>query len=453
MLRVIRNHRRAAHGEASGYEGLSVLPVVLDAANCPDQRLIEAAKRAWDLALKLGEEHGYRNAQATVIAPTGTIGLVMDCDTTGIEPDFALVKYKKLAGGGYFKIINRTVPDALKTLGYAPGEIEEMVRYVVGHGTLRGAPGINHQTLKAKGFSDLALEAAEKAFGTAFDIRFVFNKYTARRRLLPRARLHRSRIERADLRHADGTRLHQAGIRARQHLRLRCDDPGRRAVPEGRASAGVRLRQSLRQESASAPSRSRAISASWRRRRASSPAPSPRPSTMPNRSTVEACKDAYMLSWRLGVKANALYRDGSKLSQPLSSSVLGDDDAVEEIIEATPAARHPWSRSGSSERIIERVVEKVAENERERLPERRKGYTQKAIVGGHKVYIRTGEYESGKLGEIFIDMHKEGAAIPQPDEQLRDRDLDRVAIRRAARGICRGLHLHPLRAERHRRGQ
>src|SRR5262249_41952727 len=118
MLRVIRNHRRAAYGQKDGYEKLSTAPVPLDHAACPDARLVEAAQRAWDRAIELGQQHGYRNAQATVIAPTGTIGLVMDCDTTGIEPDFALVKFKKLAGGGYFKIINQAVPEALQTLGY-----------------------------------------------------------------------------------------------------------------------------------------------------------------------------------------------------------------------------------------------------------------------------------------------------------------------------------------------
>jgi ribonucleoside-diphosphate reductase alpha chain len=411
MLRVIRNHRRAAHGEASGYEGLSVLPVVLDAANCPDQRLIEAAKRAWDLALELGEAHGYRNAQATVIAPTGTIGLVMDCDTTGIEPDFALVKYKKLAGGGYFKIINRTVPDALKTLGYQPGEIEEMVRYVVGHGTLRGAPGINHQTLKAKGFTDVALDAVEKATATAFDVRFIFNKYTLGEGfcrdalgfteaelneptfdMLTSLGFTKAEYEVANTFACGAMTLEGAPFLKDEHLPVfDCANPCGKI---GKRSLSVESH--IRIMAAAQSFISGAISKTI---------------NMPNRSTVEACKDAYMLSWRLGVKANALYRDGSKLSQPLASSVLGDDDQVEEIVEATPAARAPMVAERIVERVIERVIEKVAENERERLPERRKGYTQKAIVGGHKVYIRTGEYESGKLGEIFIDMHKEGAAF------------------------------------------
>ena len=178
MLRVIRNHRRAAYGETTGYEDLSINPVPLKAADCPDPEMIEAAKRAWDSALKLGETNGYRNAQATVIAPTGTIGLVMDCDTTGIEPDFALVKFKKLAGGGYFKIINRVVPEALKTLGYNQAQINDIIGYAVGHGTLAGSNALSHNSLRVAGFGDAQIDAVEKALESAFDIKFAFNKWT-----------------------------------------------------------------------------------------------------------------------------------------------------------------------------------------------------------------------------------------------------------------------------------
>ncbi|MBM3560360.1 MAG: adenosylcobalamin-dependent ribonucleoside-diphosphate reductase, partial [Alphaproteobacteria bacterium] len=178
MLRVIRNHRRAAHGEAGGYEGLPIPPVPLDRANCPDTALATAAATAWDRALALGEAHGYRNAQATVVAPTGTIGLVMDCDTTGIEPDFALVKFKKLAGGGYFKIINRMVPSALATLGYDRAAIDAIGRYAVGHGTLAGAPAINADSLRARGFGDKEIAAVENGLASAFHIRFAFNKWS-----------------------------------------------------------------------------------------------------------------------------------------------------------------------------------------------------------------------------------------------------------------------------------
>jgi ribonucleoside-diphosphate reductase alpha chain len=178
MLRVMRNHRAAAYGKTEGYEAVNVNPVALDHANCPDKRLVELAKQSWDEALTLGEAHGYRNAQATVIAPTGTIGLVMDCDTTGIEPDFALVKFKKLAGGGYFKIINRSVPAALETLGYTSSQIEEIVAYAVGHGTLGQAPGVNHTSLIGHGFGPAEIEKVEAALPSAFDIRFVFNQWT-----------------------------------------------------------------------------------------------------------------------------------------------------------------------------------------------------------------------------------------------------------------------------------
>ncbi|TXH35615.1 MAG: vitamin B12-dependent ribonucleotide reductase [Rhodospirillaceae bacterium] len=410
MLRVIRNHRRAAYSETEGYEKLSVKPVPLDAANCPDQELITAAKRAWDKALELGELFGFRNAQATVIAPTGTIGLVMDCDTTGIEPDFALVKYKKLAGGGYFKIINRTVPVALQTLGYSESEIAEITAYAVGHGTLSGAPVINHESLKAKGFTSAPLQAVEKALASAFDIRFVFNKYTLGEEFcktvlkLTDAQLNDPTFDllgtlgfsKADI---EGTNTYVCGamtLEGAPHLKDAHLSVFDCANPCGRVGKRfLSVESHIRMMAAAQPFISGAISKTI---------------NMPNRSSVEDCKEAYMLSWRLGIKANALYRDGSKLSQPLASSVLGeDDDTVDEVLEAPAAARAPIV----AERIVERIVERVvnAQQERKRLPERRKGYTQKAIVGNHKVYLRTGEYEDGALGEIFIDMHKEGAAF------------------------------------------
>ena len=183
MLRVIRNHKRAADGEAGAYEKLSVAPTPLDHRELANAgpawaELSHAARLAWSDALSLGEAHGYRNAQVSVIAPTGTIGLVMDCDTTGIEPDFALVKFKKLAGGGYFKIINRAVPEALRALGYDEKQIADIVAYAVGRATLAHAPGVNHAALKAKGLPEAAIDKVEAALAGAFDIRFVFNKWT-----------------------------------------------------------------------------------------------------------------------------------------------------------------------------------------------------------------------------------------------------------------------------------
>jgi len=405
MLRVIRNHRRAAHGETDGYENLAIRPVPLDAESCPEKAMIVAAKRAWDEALRLGELHGYRNAQVSVIAPTGTIGLVMDCDTTGIEPDFALVKFKKLAGGGYFKIINRLVPDALRTLGYAESEIEAIVNYAVGHGTLKNAPGIDHKALRGKGFTSEALTAVEAGLGSAFDIKFAFNKWTlgedfCRGELkIPAADLDdpsfdllswlgfdRKAIEDANTYCCGAMTVEGAPFLQDKHLPVfDC------ASPCGRiGTRSLSVESHIRIMAAAQPFISGAISKTV---------------NMPNLATVEDCKNAYMLSWRLGLKANALYRDGSKLSQPLSSSLIDDEDLMEEIVEAAPAQRAPLI----AEKIVERIIERVAS--RQRLPQRRKGYTQKAAVGGHKVYLRTGEYDDGRVGEIFIDMHKEGAAL------------------------------------------
>ncbi|MBN9674742.1 vitamin B12-dependent ribonucleotide reductase [Salipiger bermudensis] len=409
MLRVIRNHRTAAYGRTDGYEGLSVKPVALDHGNCPDQALVALAKSAWDEALRLGEQHGYRNAQVSVIAPTGTIGLVMDCDTTGIEPDFALVKFKKLAGGGYFKIINRSVPSALEKLGYSSSQIEEIVGYAVGHGTLGNAPGINHTALIGMGFGPAQIEKVERALGTAFDIRFVFNQWTLGEAfcrdglnipadklsdptfdLLKHLGFTKADIEAAND-HVCGTMtLEGAPHLKSEHLSIfdcanPCGKKGKRYL-----SVNSHIHMMAAAQSFISGAISKTIN-------------------MPNAATVEDCQKAYELSWSLGVKANALYRDGSKLSQPLASALVeDDDDALETLESGTPQEK--------AQVIAEKIVEKVVVKEviragRTKMPERRKGYTQKAIVGGHKVYLRTGEYEDGNLGEIFIDMHKEGAGF------------------------------------------
>lgn len=415
MLRVIRNHRRAAYGEAAGYEALSVNPVPIVASDCPNPALVAAATKAWDRALELGEAHGYRNAQTTVIAPTGTIGLVMDCDTTGIEPDFALVKFKKLAGGGYFKIINRVVPEALRTLGYRQQEIEAIIQYAVGHGTIVGAPAVNPVSLKAKGFTDEALEKLEQGLGSAFDIKFAFNKWSLGEEFctetlgIPKAALDdlsfdmlaflgftRTEIEQANIHVCGAMTLEGAPYLKDEHLPVfDCANPcgkiGKRFLS---------WESHIRMMAAAQPFISGAISKTI---------------NMPNVATVEDCKAAYMMSWRLGVKANALYRDGSKLSQPLSASLLDDaeDEDEETFAESLAGAPDGVRAPMVAERIVEKVIERVIERPHGRspLPTRRKGYTQKAIVGGHKVYLRTGEYEDGRLGEIFIDMHKEGAAF------------------------------------------
>jgi ribonucleoside-diphosphate reductase alpha chain len=412
MLRVMRNHRRAAYGERTGYEKVATPPVPLDHASCPDQALIAHAKAAWDRALSLGEKHGYRNAQSTVIAPTGTIGLVMDCDTTGIEPDFALVKFKKLAGGGYFKIINRAVPEALRTLGYSEADIAEIEAYAVGHGTLAQAPAINHTTLKAKGFTDEAIAKVEKALPTAFDIKFAFNKWTLGEDFC-RDKLGISAEDLAsptfDLlaalgfgkREIEAANVHVCGamtVEGAPHLKAEHYTVFDCANPCGRTGKRyLSVESHIRMMAAAQPFISGAISKTI---------------NMPNDATVEDCKEAYLLSWKLALKANALYRDGSKLSQPLNAQLIADEDDEDDVVEAfleRPAAARA---TGIAEKIVEKIVERVTVlRERERMPDRRKGYTQKAVVGGHKVYLRTGEYDDGRLGEIFIDMHKEGAAL------------------------------------------
>ena len=414
MLAVIRNHRRAAHGHDAGYEG-GVAPVPLDHRACPDQAIVAAATAAWDRALALGEIHGYRNAQVSVIAPTGTIGLVMDCDTTGIEPDFALVKYKKLAGGGYFKIINRTVPAALATLGYDPAQIDAIVGHAVGHGTLAGAPGVGHDALRARGFTDEAIDRIEEALAGAFDIRFVFNKWTLGDEfcvdtlgldadaldtvgfdMLAALGFDDDAIEAANLHVCGAMTLEGAPGLRDEHLPVfDCANPcGKRGVRYLAWDSHIRMM------AAAQPFISGAISKTI---------------NMPNKASVADCAAAYMLSWRLGLKAIALYRDGSKLSQPLAASIVEEDPAdaaekAEELVETITRAATAERAQIVAERVVERIVERHIAG-RQKMPQRRKGYTQKAAVGGHKVYLRTGEYENGKLGEIFIDMHKEGAAF------------------------------------------
>ena len=409
MLRVIRNHRTAAYGKADGYEQLSVTPVPLDHANCPQAGLVDIAKSCWDEALKLGEVHGYRNAQTSVIAPTGTIGLVMDCDTTGIEPDFALVKFKKLAGGGYFKIINQSVPAALEKLGYGSAQIEEIVSYAVGHGTIGNAPAINHTTLAGHGFGANELAKVDAALKQAFDIRFVFNQWTLGEAFctqvlgIPTEKLNDPTFDllrslgfsKADIEAANDHVCGTMTLEGAPHLKAAhygifdcanpCGKKGKRYL-----SVNSHIHMMAAAQSFISGAISKTIN-------------------MPNDATIEDCQKAYELSWSLGIKANALYRDGSKLSQPLAAALVEDDDDAAETLESGNAHE---KAAVLAEKIVEKVIVKeIIKSHREKMPQRRKGYTQKANVGGHKVYLRTGEYEDGKLGEIFIDMHKEGAGF------------------------------------------
>ncbi len=417
MARVMRNHRNAAYGNAGGYEALAVNPVPLDHAALEDKPLwaglSDHARAAWDRAVELGNAHGYRNAQATVVAPTGTIGLVMDCDTTGIEPDFALVKFKKLAGGGYFKIINRAVPEALEKLSYDEPTIKQMITYAVGHGTLKDSNAISHGALEEKGFSTDQIETIESGLGQAFDIKFAFNKFTLGEDfcrdvlgfsddqlndfnfdMLAALGFAKDEIQAANIYCCGAMTLEGAPGLKEEHLAVfDC------ATPCGRiGTRSLSTESHIRMMAAAQPFISGAISKTI---------------NMPNDAAVEDCTAAYMLSWKLGLKANALYRDGSKLSQPLNAALVEDDtdeddEALDNLIDAPATARAAMT----SEKIVEKIVERVVEvRKREKLPNRRKGYTQKAVVGGHKVYLRTGEMDDGTLGEIFIDMHKEGAAF------------------------------------------
>jgi len=404
MLRVIRNHRLAAYGETKSYEALSVLPVALKDSKDPvAAEIIAAARMSWDDALAMGTEHGYRNAQVSLIAQTGTIGLAMDCDTADIEPDTALVKFKKLAGGGYLKAINRTVPVALKRLGYNETQIEAMISYALGHGTLDGAPALNHEDLTARGFDDATIAKIEAALADALDLKYVFNKWTLGTEfctkvlgiaadklddvsfdMLAALNFTKGQVRAANTYVCGAMTLEGAPGLKDEHLAVfDCANvvghDGRRFVtPE----AHIRMAASAQTFLSGGIAKTIHLT---------------------NTATVQDCKDAHMLSWQLGLKSSALSRDGSKLSQPLIAEILDDaDETFEEQVAEAPAA----PRTQMVERVIERVVAK-----RTRLPERRKGYTQKATVGGHKVYLRTGEYEDGRVAEIFVDMHKEGSAF------------------------------------------
>jgi ribonucleoside-diphosphate reductase alpha chain len=406
MLRVIRNHSRAARNSSEEeYEGLVVKPRGIDSEYCPKE-LFEAAGKVWDEALRKGKKHGFRNAQVSVIAPTGTIGLVMDCDTTGIEPEFAIVKFKKLAGGGYFKIVNQSVHKALGRLGYTDAQIEKIEKYCKGHGTLRGCPGINQQWLKSRGFTDEKIEAVEKQLESVFDIRFAFNKWIigeefCRSLGFTDADLNDGGFDmllalgatEADIEVANDYVCGTMMIEGAPHLKPEhlpvfdcastCGRKGERYITH---MAHVHMMSAVQ------PFISGAISKTV---------------NMPASATTAEIGDVYQAAWQSMVKAITIYRDGSKLSQPLNISSASDLDEVimlgtEEDIDETKGPKEV------QERIVERVYHR---SERRLLPKRRKGYIREAYVGGHKVFLRTGEYEDGSLGEVFIDMYKEGASF------------------------------------------
>ncbi|NMW18521.1 MAG: vitamin B12-dependent ribonucleotide reductase [Chlorobiaceae bacterium] len=406
MLRVIRNHRRAARNMSEEeYEGLSVKPRGIDSEYCPKE-LFETAGKVWDEALQKGKKYGYRNAQVSVIAPTGTIGLVMDCDTTGIEPEFAIVKFKKLAGGGYFKIVNQSVHKALERLGYTDAQIDDIEHYCKGHGTLAGSPSINRQWLKSRGFTDDKIEMVESQLETVFDIRFAFNKWILGDDFCAALGFTDEQLNDPDfdMLQALGATFEDTEvandyicgtmtIEGAPHLKLEhlpvfdcASKCGKNGVRYIKYMAHIRMMSAVQ------PFISGAISKTV---------------NMPGTATTAEIGEVYLSAWQHMVKAVTVYRDGSKLSQPLNISSFQDLDEVimlgtEESLDETKGPKEV------QERIVERVYHR---SERRYLPKRRKGYIREAYVGGHKVFLRTGEYEDGALGEIFIDMYKEGASF------------------------------------------
>ncbi|GAC1707350.1 MAG: vitamin B12-dependent ribonucleotide reductase [Flavisolibacter sp.] len=430
MLRVIRNHRLAAY-DADTYEGLSVKPQGLKAKYCADY-LLKAACKAWDEAIELGEKFGYRNAQATVIAPTGTIGLVMDCDTTGVEPDFALVKFKKLSGGGYFKIINQSVPAALKFLGYNEKEVDGIIKYTVGTGSFEGAPHINHQSLSEKGFIAEEINKLDIAVKSAFEVGFVFNVYTLGEQCLQRLGFKAEeyfnfewnllealgfadeQIEMANDYVCGAMTVEGAPLLKPEHLSVFdcANKNGKKGVRFIHAHGHIRMM------AATQPFISGAISKTI---------------NLPHEAQVEEIADSYLLSWKLGLKACALYRDGSKMSQPLSnkSDKKKKDSAknsMASIEEQKEVAGQQSNIVDMAKLTIEELLEEVQKRvqsspdtnlkrqlativEKRNLPAKRRGFTQKAKINGQVIFLRTGEYGDGTLGEIFIDMAKEGATM------------------------------------------
>ena len=422
MLKVMHNHRAAAYDATDAYEGLEIKPNGINAKYCPDY-LLKAATKAWDDAVQMGEKYGYRNAQTTVIAPTGTIGLVMDCDTTGVEPDFALVKFKKLSGGGYFKIINQSVPQALRNLKYTESQIEEIVNFAKGHATLKGAPFINNETLASKGFQPAEIDRLNAAMGSAFEIGFVFNVYTLGEDCLQRLGFTPAQYNDFEWsllealgfsdEEIDAANIYVCGtmtVEGAPHLKdehlpvfdcaNKCGNTGQRYI---HAHGHIRMM------SAAQPFLSGAISKTI---------------NLPNEATVEEIADSYRLSWELGLKACALYRDGSKLSQPLSNKSDKKKKSTDESEEATAESSMFDMGKLTIDELLEEMNKRVQSSadtslkrqlamivERRALPAKRRGFTQKAKINGQALFLRTGEYNDGTLGEIFIDMAKEGATM------------------------------------------
>ena len=426
MLRVMRNHRAAAYDAEDAYVGLEIKPQGIQAQHTPDY-LLKAATKAWDDAVQLGEKYGYRNAQTTVIAPTGTIGLVMDCDTTGVEPDFALVKFKKLSGGGYFKIINQSVPQALKNLGYTQAENDAIVNFAVGHASFAGAPFINNESLLAKGFLPEEIAKLNGAAKSAFEIGFIFNRFTLGDACLTRLGFKEEvfadwsfsllealgftedQIDAAND-YVCGT-MTVEGAPALKDEHLSIFDCANKNGKKGERY--IHAHGHIRMMAACQPFLSGAISKTI---------------NLPNEATVEEIADSYLMSWSLGLKANAIYRDGSKLSQPLSTKSDKKkkvDAATEEEVAVTEGGSQLVDLSKLNvDELLEEVQKRMSAStdtkfkrqlsrivERKSLPAKRRGFTQKARIGGQVLFLRTGEYNDNTLGEIFIDLAKEGSTL------------------------------------------
>ena len=423
MLRVMRNHRAAAYDAEDAYVGIEIKPQGIKAQFTPDY-LLKAATKAWDDAVKLGEKYGYRNAQTTVIAPTGTIGLVMDCDTTGVEPDFALVKFKKLSGGGYFKIINQSVPQALKNLGYSQAENDAIVNFAVGHASFENAPYINNKSLLAKGFTQEEIDKLNGAAKSAFEIGFIFNRFTLGDACLTRLGFKEEvfadwsfsllealgftedQIDAANDYVCGTMTVEGAPLLKDEHLSIFdcANKNGKKGVRYIHAHGHIRMMAACQ------PFLSGAISKTI---------------NLPHEATVEEIADSYLLSWKLGLKANAIYRDGSKLSQPLStkSDKKTKTDSAEATEEVTTSQMVDLSNltvdelleevqkrmTTSTDTVLKRQLSRIVE--RKSLPAKRRGFTQKARIGGQVLFLRTGEYNDGTVGELFIDLAKEGSTL------------------------------------------
>jgi ribonucleoside-diphosphate reductase alpha chain len=398
-LKVMRKHQEAA--------------LEIDRDECPES-LWKAAIEEWNDVVLFGEQHGFRNAQSTVLAPTGTIGLLMDCDTTGIEPDFALVKFKKLAGGGYFKIVNQSVPAALRRLGYSPAQVQEIVAFVSGTNTVLGSPHINRTTLKVAGLNDEDLRKLEQALPGVFELSLAFAPWVLGADTYTRLGISAEKMaqpgfnllghlgfSKAQIAEANDVIVGRMTIEGAPYLSEahyavfdcanRCGKTGKRYLAP---------MSHVRMMAAAQPFLSGAISKTV---------------NLPNEATVTDVREIYEQGWKLGLKAVALYRDGCKASQPLSaqSKDKGDKEDAKAELQTSKQEKVTAATAATAAKLAQAAgkLDTRPEGQRARLPKKRRGFTQEARVGGHKVFLRTGEYPDGSLGEIFVDMHKEGAAF------------------------------------------